>query len=65
MRSWTQDWNQEEGGEMENLEKGNYKKTPCSKAAPGFVTRGGLHFLGRRTAGWLLAVFVLESNKHI
>jgi len=25
MRSWTQDWNQE-GGEMENLEKGNYKK---------------------------------------
>lgn len=51
-------------GKMENLEKGNYK-IPVFQGCPTFSLCRSFLSVGRRAAGWLLVVLVLESNKPI
>lgn len=56
MRSGTHDWNKE-GGEMENLEKGNYKKTHHVIRLPHVSHVQVFPFTGgSRAVGWLLVV---------
>lgn len=56
MRSGTQDRNKEGRGEMENLEKGNYKKHHVPRLPHVLRVQVSPFSVGRRAVGWLLVV---------